>query len=211
MKKKYIKFCSVIILMTILIPHLNSIKFHTFKEDILYSEKNVDGYSVNNIENENYLTRDEAIKKGVDLFQNGFGIDLNRKSLKESIYLNYSKDKAEWTIMLTDNTEGIIYYYSILVDESEVTIIGITEMDLIKRDLYGNNRNLSIDMDSLIHIVKPLASELNIKLDKKNLKLYFPLENIVELTSKNGDEYYTFKIDYKNKKIVEFSREHDKY
>ena len=56
-----------------------------YKVGELYSENYVDGYIPQNIETETYVTREWAIDRAIEVFKNGFNIDIDSNNLLERI------------------------------------------------------------------------------------------------------------------------------
>lgn len=65
MKRKF----KILILISVVYSFFKLIKFNTFKENILYSEKDVKEYSSDVKKDFKYLTREDAINKGLSIFE----------------------------------------------------------------------------------------------------------------------------------------------
>lgn len=202
MKKKIKILGLIFIFIIIFFACFKAIKVNTFKETVLYSEKDVKEYSSEVNKDKNYLTREEAIKKALNLFENGFGVDLNRDNLSENIVLRGASNNPSWNIIWSNKNNGSNYFCEISVDTGEIISAAVNPQSVMN----GGKANYKVNKDEVFNIIKPLLKEINIKIDKNKSIIEDYNENRVIIRSKEGKEYYQIIVDYKNKKPIEFYR-----
>lgn len=196
----------VLSLIVIGISILLNIPFNRYKNNILYSEKDLSSSNVIDSNNKDYATREEAVSKTLKVFENGFKIDLDRENLYENIDLNKNEDKYEWSILLYEN-DGLDsirdYYCSISADSGEIYNIGIYEYKKIQN--YKENKALNINKAK--EIIQPLAHELNINIGDSYFDYsYSSGVRVICKDNKNKSISYRFDIDYDNEKIIAFRK-----
>lgn len=87
---KRIKLGILFILICMLLLLIKSL-FTSYNENVIYSDKIIPEYSNNSLPN-NYVSREEAINKALEVLKNGFSITLDREKIYEDIQI-YKKDK----------------------------------------------------------------------------------------------------------------------
>lgn len=204
MKRKFKILILILILISVVYSFFKLIKFNTFKENILYSEKDVKEYSSDVKKDFKYLTREDAINKGLSIFEKGFKINLNRDNLNESIMLSDINNNPKWSITFMDKSNNEAYYCDILVNTGEILSASRNFTDNI------NYKHENLNKDNIIKVIKPLAKELNLNIDEKKLEFNFSGNNVVVVSLLNDKQIYRFGIDCENNKVIGFYKTNEK-
>jgi hypothetical protein len=163
----------------------------------LYSEKDIEGFYDDkkvNFEEDDYISRENAIYKAINVFKNGFNIELDRNKFSENIRLYNMNDEFEWIIMWQD--EELTYYCSINVSNSDITSIGYFKNTLDKyHEIY------KVEDDNIEKIIEPLINELGLTYTK-----YFLFANKVQI-NENNEYMHTFVIDFYEKKVTNYLKD----
>ncbi|MCD3281909.1 hypothetical protein G8V05_06695 [Clostridium botulinum C/D] len=201
MKKKFKILVLIFILIGIFFSFFKLIRVNTFKENVVYSEKDIKEYSLESNKDINYLTREEAIKKGLSVFKKGFKVDLNRYELNETITLTDIRNNPKWNIIWDNKKNGYKYYFAISVNTGKVGLVAASSQ--VNTEISKRN---NVNKDTILNIIKPLLKGVNVEIDKNNCNIEVDNGNIVILRPKSGEEYYQIIVDYKNKKTIQFYR-----
>ncbi|WMJ81689.1 hypothetical protein RBU49_05430 [Clostridium sp. MB40-C1] len=175
-------------------------------EDKLYSEKTVLGDKNLNTKATNVLTRENAIKKVLDIFDKGLNIKIDRTNFTENIKLfkDYSIDSLQWHITWYEDYGKI--FYSCVLDSSTGNIM---QLQLNTKSNLNNNPASRLSILEITNLLKPLLKQL--QLDVNNYTIvptssYYSdnYMNVILCNKKNQTKEYIVTIDLSNKLIVNF-------
>lgn len=192
LKYKILILIGVIVIVFIFIIALPN----KYENNKLYSEKHVMESTPDNFVDGESISREKAITKALDIFKNGFKIELDRKNLLESVYLYNTNEGPEWSITWTESPTQNKYYCNIVASNGDITFAG-----------YNKPIDSNIaDKEALQKILKPLVDELGI--DISNSDYYYTENNTIQFVEKKDKELYVhdFSIDFNNKKINYYQR-----
>ncbi|MCR8747127.1 hypothetical protein [Romboutsia lituseburensis] len=196
-----IKYKILVLIGIVLIVFITIISIpNKYEINKLYSEKSAIKDIPNSFVGEDYISREKAINKAIDIFKNGFKIELDRKNLSENVYLYNTNDGYEWSITLSESSNPVKYYCNILASNGEITFIR-----------YDKSVNNKVDSDMpneevLKKILKPLTDELGININ--SLKYPSLKNNILEFVEKKNEQLYmyNFSIDFNNEKVYYYQK-----
>ncbi|NMM62780.1 hypothetical protein HBE96_08730 [Clostridium sp. P21] len=126
-------------------------------ENNLYSEKDLNGYDKSSTQrNSKAVTKQEAVKKAICIFDKVFNIKIDRKKLSENIILINDNNHTNfcWDITWTNDSNNDSFICTI--DSNDGTIKYISCSSRVQ------SSNIS---ENLINIVAPLFNEININID----------------------------------------------
>lgn len=212
---KRIKLGILFILICMLLLLIKSL-FTSYNENVIYSDKIIPEYSNNSLPN-NYVSREEAINKALEVLKNGFSITLDREKIYEDIQI-YKKDKKMvWMVNLANKSESEInqkYYCEILVERGEILSVGRSyniDNKLSEKDYLTMDYKISdINLDKFKEIIKPLTDELHITIKEENINISYNHRGLIYLELFEVSEStkgYLFLVDYENNNIISFYRE----
>lgn len=199
----------IIFLLVIILILIINTPFNKYPKDIIHSEKDLLKNINTNTVNEKYITREKAVEKAIKVFKEGLGIEIDRNKLLEDINLYEYNNEYTWEITWNKKNKyekSDVYFCSILADTGQVMNIGINKFEKYndKYDVYNNEK---IDLIDIREIIKPLEKELNINTGKLLIVEHEVIKSNLRVefnNSKDNLELYEFRVDSKNKKILEY-------
>ena len=199
MRNKFLLFIALIgITFTLFIIKL---PLDTYKEDVLYSDKVVSNSKTEDIGSKKYITREEAVNKVITVFHKGFGININREQLTESINLYEVNGKFQWSILWMskqDNNYGEHYYCEVVAENGLIKYMGQENIYELQNTPEYNGESIEEALD----IIKPLAEQLNIPIEQCEIDLGSRLV----LSDSSGEVKHYFKVNYKEKIVQTYYR-----
>ena len=202
MKNKFLLFSTLICIIVILF--ITKLPLDTYKEGVLYSDKIIGNSKAEDIESETYITREEAVNKLITVFNKGFGININREQLTESINLYEANGDFQWSIVWRSNSNNEYeerYYCEVLAGNGVIKYIGKQEyhQEGEEQEYIGE------DVEEALNIIKPLVEQLNISIEQCDV--YFQnsgFGSMLVLSEINAQVNHNFKINYKNKVVTTY-------
>lgn len=202
MKNKFLLFLALICVISILF--ITKLPLDTYKEGVLYSDKIIVNSKAEDIESEAYITREEAVNKLITVFNKGFGININRDKLTESINLYEANGDFQWSIVWRSNSNNEYeehYYCEVLAGSGVIKYMGKQEhhQEGEEQEYIGE------DVEEALNIIKPLVDQLNISIEQCDV--YFQnsgFGSMLVLSESNGQVNHNFKINYKNKVVTTY-------
>lgn len=200
------KIVGLISLLLIFLIFITNIHFEKYNNNVLYSEKFALKERTKELQNINYITREEAISRGLSVLKDGFGINLNREQISETIDLYESEEGYEWYIMWSENNKSQKYYCNILADNGDIKSI------VAENSNFDENYKKSyeaINISKAEDIIKPLIKSLDLNIE--NMKVYLNYSDnygtVLIVKDKNDNSYfYEININYKDEKIIYFRK-----
>lgn len=205
---------SLIILFFIfltIIPLEGCTKVFNSYEDKLYSEKTVLGNQTVTAKTSDILTRENAIKKAIELFDRGLNIKIDRTKFTENIKLiNYNKaGNLQWQI--TWNNANSKTYYSCQLDSSSGEVLGISSYDNSILNKSNSIKLSTVSTEEILSIAQPLIKQLNIDSNnykaglgtKKTSSIY---TDVLLYNKSSQKEEFIITVDTINKVVVNFGR-----
>ncbi len=202
---------SLIILFLIfltVVPLTGCTKVLNYYEDKLYSEKTVLGDQDVSAKTSNVLTRENAIKKALDVFDKGLNIKIDRTQFTENIRLvrNGEVGSLQWQINWVKDSGKM--FYECILDSSTGNIVRLQ---------WFNNSNLNQDTTAklsnleITNLLNPLLKQLEIDVNdyritpqsSNDLNNY---RDIILYNNKNHTKEYRVTIDSVNKIVVSFEK-----
>lgn len=203
-------FKTTILLFVILIilVFMINIPFNQYNNETLYSEKSILQSTNNSLENKEYITREKAVERTLEVFKNSFDIELNRNELSENVNLYENEDGCEWIIRWDkkgSEARGESYFCNILADTGEIKSIGVN----IPNQIEYYKKYKKIDEKKAKEIIKPLAKELKINIE--NMQIYIDYtykysRRVCLINSNNNSYFYDINIDKEDEKLLNFSK-----
>lgn len=204
------KIVGLISVLLIFLIFITNIHFEKYNNNVLYSEKFALKERTKELQNVNYITREEAISRGLDVLKDGFGINLNRDQISENIELYESEEGYEWNIMWTENDNNQKYYCNILADNGDIKFIVVEDSNF--KEIYKKNYEV-INISKAKDIITPLLKSLNLNIE--NMKVYLNYSDnysnkygtVLMVSDKMDNSYfYEVNINYKDEKIIYFKK-----
>lgn len=202
--KKSFQILAIVLLMGVFLTGCT--KAFNHYEDKLYSEKTIFGDKNLNIKTTNILTRENAIKKVLDIFDKGLNVKIDRTELNENIRLVKDHETGNLLWQITWEKEHGKMFYSCLLDSATGKVIGLQwygKSNLNKGEIF---RLSDSEIKSLI---EPLFKQLDIDINEYLIALKSrydsnTYQNII-LSNKNDNmKEYTISIDLVNKLVIGF-------
>ena len=205
MRKKFFLFIALIgIVFTLFIIKL---PLDTYREDILYSNKVVSNSETEDIENEKYITREEAVNKLITVFDKGFGININREELIESINLYEVNGNLQWSILWMskqDSNYGERYYCEVVAENGLIKYMGQEKVYELQDTPEYNGESI----EEAFNIIKPLVEQLKIPVEQCEVYFEkFELDSRVVLKDSSEEVKHYFKVNYKDKIVQTYYRD----
>ncbi|MCR8746981.1 hypothetical protein [Romboutsia lituseburensis] len=200
------KIVGLISILLIFLIFITNIHFEKYNNNVLYSEKYVLKEETKELENVNYTTREEAISRGLSVLKDGFGVNLDRDQISETIDLYESEEGYEWYIMWIDNNKEQKYYCNILADNGDIKSIVVEDFNF--DEVYKKNYE-AININKAKDIMTPLLKSLNLNIDNMSVYLnYSDNYGTVLIVNDKYDNSYLYEIDinYKDEKIIYFRK-----
>ncbi|GEM_PF-6550900 len=210
MKNKFGLFLALmVILFTVFIMKL---PINIYKEEVLYSRNLNYGNDTSNIEKKEYITREDAVQKMIELFKDGFGINIDRNNLSESVNLYEVNGDFQWSIIWEDTSDAAhrkSYYCEVLAESGKVKYMGLNQYNIESQ--YSEDED--IDLNQVLRIIEPLVKALNIEVNEENVYLEkYDAEITLTVIDVKENVKHKFKIDYNNKKVkAYYYKELEKY
>ncbi|WP_315115396.1 hypothetical protein [uncultured Clostridium sp.] len=187
-------------------------------EDKLYSEKTVLGDEDLNTKTTNVFTRQDAIKKALDIFDKGLNIKIDRTDFTEDVNLvkNDRSRSLQWHISWFKDDEKI--FYTCVLDSSTGEIV---EFQWFNDSNSDSNKVEVFKLSDLEikNLMEPLLKELDIDINEYSVLTDLDLtynkyldgiyNNYIDITllhNKNKAEGYYISIDLANKKVMSFRK-----
>ncbi|WP_455543502.1 hypothetical protein [Intestinibacter sp.] len=203
----------VLVLISIFLFFLFNIKY-IYKEDVLYSQNDIRGYSEEKNENNNLIGRNEAIKIAKHYIEDVLGNNLNSSDYKMNVNL-YRND---------ENTES--YYWNISWEKYDLSCsIQINTINGEIEDIYFNKyaeydqfSSSKLTREEVLDIAGNLIDELGFDLDLYDLSVVNIIDytyygnsktnyDICTFTNKNNiNDKFLITIDSKGKFITRYRR-----
>lgn len=187
-----------------------------YYEDKLYSEKIIIGNQTQNTNKRSILTRENALKKALDIFDKGFNISIDRSVYLEEVrlYKDNNTDSLRWKVTWFKPDEKIVY--TCIFNSFNGEVLQITNTN-------ANYRNISthaLTNEEISTIIKPLFDILSLDINdyEINVKNYNKIKeyennfvmyskddvSILMVNRKNRDKSITMSINPSYRKITEF-------
>lgn len=214
--KKSFKILPLIFLMVVFFTGCTKVLNHY--EDKLYSEKTLFGDKELNTKSTNVLTRENAIKKALNVFDKGLNIKIDRTNIIENVKLvkNDNIGNLQWQI-IWNKAYGRNFYRCIL-DSSTGNILELEWFDdSIQKEGKVSKISELTDLE-INNLIEPLFKELNINLRELNInndnysilrkseRIFDDYTSIILYNNKNKTSEYNIIIDLINKKVVKFEK-----
>lgn len=218
--KKSFKVLVITLLMVVLFTGCT--KTFNHYEDKLYSEKTVLGDEDLNTKATNIFTRQDAIKKALDIFDKGLNIKIDRTDFTEDVNLvkNDRSKSLQWHISWFKDYEKI--FYTCVLDSSTGEILEFQWFNDLNLDLDKaiEFKPSTLEVENLI---EPLLKELDIDINEYSVLTYLDRTynnyldgaynrymDITLLHNKSKTEGYYISIDLANKKVMSFRKLYNK-
>lgn len=174
-----------------------------FVENKVYNEDSLKNYKATgeDIINDKYITRSEAIDIAYDVIINGFGVQVDKDSLVEYISLYEANSQFFWDISLENKDMKLYNNVRISCDNGD--IIAASSYKYTYDINYSKNTD-TLTMEECISIIKPLADFLEINIDEYEVNTIDKYDNIIVELIKNRDVSYGFYINKYNKILVSY-------
>lgn len=208
-KKMMIILLISIGIIIVLVSNINC----PYKENILYSQSQLNGYNEKVMVNNNLINRSEAIEIATNLLSNTLGVDLSEGNpqMFVDVYRDTKfNDVYDWNILWSK--EGYSGSYGVEIKSDNGEILNV----YLNIDMPVKNTNISSELtkDDLLDIIKPFADKLKIDLNSYNLNIKSVVEyNPVGIktpykycTFTNGSEKFRIIIDSRAEAIVSYTK-----
>lgn len=208
-KKMMIILLISIGIIIVLVSNINC----PYKENILYSQSQLNGYNEKLTVNNNLINRSEAIEIATNLLSDTLGVDLSEGNpqMFVDVYRDTKfNDVYDWNILWSK--EGYSGSYGVEIKSDNGEILNV----YLNIDMPAKNTNISSELsrDDLLDIIKPFAEELKIDLNSYDLNIKSVVEyNPVGIktpykycTFTNGIEKFRIKIDSRAEAIVSYTK-----
>ena len=208
-KKMMIILLISIGIIIVLVSNINC----PYKENILYSQSQLNGYNEKVMVNNNLINRSEAIEIATNLLSDTLGVDLSEGNpqMFVDVYRDTKfNDVYDWNILWSK--EGYSGSYGVEIKSDNGEILNV----YLNIDMPVKNTNISSELsrDDLLDIIKPFADKLKIDLNSYNLNIKSVVEyNPVGIktpykycTFTNGIEKFRIKIDSRAEAIVSYTK-----
>ena len=208
-KKMMIILLISIGIIIILVSNINC----PYKENILYSQSQLNGYNEKVMVNNNLINRSEAIEIATNLLSNTLGVDLSEGNpqMFVDVYRDTKfNDVYDWNILWSK--EGYSGSYGVEIKSDNGEILNV----YLNIDMPVKNTNISSELtkDDLLDIIKPFADKLKIDLNSYNLNIKSVVEyNPVGIktpykycTFTNGSDKFRIIIDSRAEAIVSYTK-----
>lgn len=208
-KKMMIILLISIGIIIVLVSNINC----PYKENILYSQSQLNGYNEKLTVNNNLINRSEAIEIATNLLSDTLGVDLSEGNpqMFVDVYRDTKfNDVYDWNILWSK--EGYSGSYGVEIKSDNGEILNV----YLNIDMPVKNTNISSELtkDDLLDIIKPFADKLKIDLNSYNLNIKSVVEyNPVGIktpykycTFTNGIEKFRIKIDSRAEAIVSYTK-----
>ena len=215
--KRIIQLTIVIIVLMFFISGCN-LKPNYYKEDVLYSEKDLSNYKSIDTDKElkdNLMTRQEAIDKAREVFKIGLNIDLSQMQVSESVRL-FKQRKAEyfvWNIYWNKGEGGISY--SCNIDSSTGEIISI-DVSRYEEEKNLEEKYLHTSDEEVYNIISPLMTSLEINIkeyalinmwDEDDVYMYGEVKKLYEFRNINNEEEgFVIRVDCSRGKVLGYQK-----
>lgn len=201
MKNKFLVL--LVFLATFLILYIIKSLFISYEDNVIYSEKVIPKYNPSNLAS-NYIGREDAVKRVLDILTEGFNISLNRENAYERVELHKRDEDMIWVINLVNKTQdepNEEYYCEMEVETGEIlsihTVIKKNQDDIYTGNLVEGNE------ERVKEIIKPLTEKISIDISGLEMNIELINDVLVEVYF-NGEKHYYFLIDYENGKVISF-------
>lgn len=174
-----------------------------FVENKVYNEDSLKNYTATSEDmiNNKYITRSEAIDIAYDVIINGFGVQVDKDSLVEYISLYEENSKFFWDIFLEN--KDMKSYNNVRVSCDNGDIIAASSYTYTYDINYSKNTD-TLTMEECISIIKPLVDFLEINIDEYEVNTIDKYDSIIVELIKNSDVSYGFYINKYNKILVSY-------
>lgn len=210
--KKFILKMVVIIISLITLSgcenNFNYTEGRVYSENTLPNSHSTD----QNEEVREYVTKEEAINKSLDIFKNGFKLDIDRNSLNEEVNLYKWDSEFQWNVSWSKSEfiEMIEIYYQYYIRMNSITgeIIEIrvvnTTYESNDIDNYGET---NFSQSKIKETIMPLSVALGIEIDDFYIVTEEEYGMInVKLVKGKDTVYHKFQIDKYTKSLASYSR-----
>ena len=218
--KRIIQLTIVIIVLMFFISGCN-LKPNYYKEDVLYSEKNLSNYKSIDTDKElkdNLMTRQEAIDKAREVFKNGLNIDLSQMPVSDvRLFKQSDEEYFVWNICWNKEEDGILYKCDI--DSSTGEIISIYVNSYEKKKILEENleeKYLHTSDEEVYNIISPLMTSLEINIkeyelinrgDVGSVYMYGEVNKLYEFRNiNNKEESFVIRIDWSRGKVLSYDK-----
>ncbi|WP_411167422.1 hypothetical protein ACH36K_09635 [Clostridium sp. MB05] len=183
-----------------------------YVEGNIYSESDLTNYQNKNLEKkqEEFLTREEAIKYAQNVFEEGFNEKIIRDELREAINLSKNNGDFYWSINWKNIKNNIVIsQYNIIINSNTKKVENAWVIIVNKEMEEYYNRGLDKeaeqeDLNSFIEIATPMMKKMNIDPSDYVVNgFYKGNRGILLLKSDTG--YYEFVVDMDSKKLISFN------
>ena len=208
-KKMMIILLISIGIIIVLVSNINC----PYKENILYSQSQLNGYNEKVMVNNNLINRSEAIEIATNLLSNTLGVDLSEGNpqMFVDVYRDTKfNDVYDWNILWSK--EGYSGSYGVEIKSDNGEILNV----YLNIDMPVKNTNISSELtkDDLLDIIKPFAEELKIDLNSYDLNIKSVVKyNTVGIktpykycTFTNGSDKFRIIIDSRAEAIVSYTK-----
>lgn len=206
MKNIYNNILKISIPISMLII-LNGCSKLNYQQDEVYTENKLPGYVKNNIKENisSNIQREAAMKKALEVLNDGFEEDLDREALYESVSLIDAKNYGFiWQINFTENRgnpkENNYYYVGIDAENGKVREVIINKYK--KEDKNKVEDKGPITQEEIKSIINQLEDVLDINIDYDEMFIKKDIVQVINLKKKVLK--HEFRIDKNNKKITAY-------
>ncbi|MEW9095220.1 MAG: hypothetical protein AB2417_09075 [Clostridiaceae bacterium] len=210
--KKSFEVLAIVLLMVVFFSGCT--KTFNHYEDNLYSEKTVFGDKDLNTKTTDVFTRQDAIKKALDIFDKGLNIKIDRTNLTEDVRLikNDRAGSLQWHISWF-NEDGKTFYACAL-NSSTGEIVEFQWFN----DSNSNSNKVEVfklsDLE-IKNLMEPLLKQLEIDVNEysifSNLSgIYNRYMEITLVNNKSKTEEYYIVMNLANKKVMNFEKLYNK-
>lgn len=215
MKNKLLLLVIFILLIVII---LVSNTRYPYKENELYNQNDISGYTEEKDESSNLINRNEAVKIATYILKNVLNINLDSKN--SQIYINlyrigFNNNDYNWNISWTKNDMSGNYSVEINSSTGEINDISINQLT----DYQDEDSNLS--SEDILLLISKLTSALDFNLNDYKLSIKDIIDynfkyvetdyKVCTFTNKNNpNDIFVIKIDSKGKFITNYRRNPNK-
>lgn len=187
-------------------------EFNKFKLNKIYSEKNIENYEVeDDIEEKNYLNREQAIQKALDYIFEIFNVKLDKDDVTEYVSLGNDETRLIWNIEIRNNNEKNVYMVDIYSDTGEIIfayeINSNNNNDIYEKEVYliNNEKESEKYLKEASKIIKPITDKFEEFDIKKDLRgIYSDGDKHLEIYFYYKKTSVEFRIDLEKKKIIRY-------
>ncbi len=163
--KKLFKISPLLLIIITLLTGCTS-SFHSY-EDKLYSERVLLVDQTSPTQTSNVLTRENAIKKALEIFNKGFNTNIDRTQFSENVRLlkTDSSPIFQWLIMW--NKKDGKNYYNCTLNSATGDLV---ELEASDASIFNNVKTTPISSEDVKNILEPLFKQLNLDVNDYSIE-----------------------------------------